>query len=187
MDIWRKYKQTVSLGFPDSSVGKEAACNAGDPSSIPGSGRSAGAGIGYPLQCSWASLVAQLVKSLPAMWKTWVRSPGWEDPLQKGKSSHSGILAWRIPWTIQLQSQTWLTVFHFHFSLSSLIKEWKVLHTASWYAESQQIPLDLLDCTDQVKEHLAWQPGNTAKLFLILLLLLLLLSCFSRVQLCATT
>ena len=49
------------LGFPESSVGKEFACNAGDPGSIPGSGRSAGEGIGYPLHYSWASLVAQLV------------------------------------------------------------------------------------------------------------------------------
>ena len=56
--------------FPDSSVGKKSACNAGDPGSIPGLGRSAGEGIGYPLQYSWASLVAQLVKNLPAMWET---------------------------------------------------------------------------------------------------------------------
>ena len=54
------------VGFPDSSVGKESACNAGDPGLIPGLGRSAGEGIGYPLQYSWASLVAQLVKNLPA-------------------------------------------------------------------------------------------------------------------------
>ena len=60
------------LGFPDSSVGKESACNAGDPGLIPGSGRSTGEGIGYPLQCSEASLVAQLVKNLPAIWETWV-------------------------------------------------------------------------------------------------------------------
>ena len=59
------------LGFPDSSVGKESACNAGDSDLIPGSGRSAGEGIGYPLQYSWASLVAHLVKSLPAMQATW--------------------------------------------------------------------------------------------------------------------
>ena len=59
-------------GFPDSSAGKESACNTGDPSSIPGLGRSAGEGIGYPLQHSWASLVAQLVKNLPAMRETWV-------------------------------------------------------------------------------------------------------------------
>ena len=82
--------------FPDSSVGKLSACNAGDPGSIPGSGRSSGEGIGYPLQYSWASLVAQLVKNLPAMWKTWVQSLGWEDPLEKGKASHSSILVWRI-------------------------------------------------------------------------------------------
>ena len=59
-------------GFTDSSVGKESACNAGDPSSIPGLGRSPGDGIGYPLQYSWASLVAQLVKNMPAMQETWV-------------------------------------------------------------------------------------------------------------------
>ena len=72
------------LGFPGSSVGKESACNAGDPSSIPGSGRSFGEGIGYPLQCSWASLVAQLVKTLPAMQETLVRFLGQEDPREKG-------------------------------------------------------------------------------------------------------
>ena len=80
-------------GFPESSVGKESACNAGDPGSIPGSGRSTGEGIGYPLQYSWASLVAQLVKNLPAMWETWVQSMGWEDPLEKGKANQSSILA----------------------------------------------------------------------------------------------
>ena len=86
--------------FPNSSVGKESACNTGDPDLIPGSGRSAGEGIGYPLQYSWASLVAQLVKNPPAMWETWVQSLGWEDHLEKGKATHSSILAWRIPCTI---------------------------------------------------------------------------------------
>ena len=62
----------IYIGFPDNSVGKESSCSAGDPGSIPGSGRSTGEGIGYPLQCSWASLVAQLVKNPPAMWETWV-------------------------------------------------------------------------------------------------------------------
>ena len=57
----------VSKGFPGSSAGKESACNVGDPGSIPGLGRSPGEGIGNPLQCSWASLVAQLVKNLSAM------------------------------------------------------------------------------------------------------------------------
>ena len=83
--------------LPDSSVGKESACSAGDPGSIPGLGRSTGEGIGYPLQYSWASLVAQLVKNLPAMWETWVQSLGWEDPLENAKTTHSSILAWRIP------------------------------------------------------------------------------------------
>ena len=62
----------VNRDFPGGSAGKESACNAGDPSSIPGSGRSAGEGIDYPLQYSWASPVAQLVKNLPAMQKTGV-------------------------------------------------------------------------------------------------------------------
>ena len=87
-------------GFPDSPVGKESSCNAGDPSSIPGLGRSTGEGTGYLLQYSWASLVAQLVKNPPAMQETWVRSLGWEDPLEKRKAIHSSILAWRIPWTV---------------------------------------------------------------------------------------
>ena len=67
---------------------------------IPGLGRSTGEGIGYPLQYSWASLMAQLVKNQPAMWETWVQSLGWEDALEKGKATHSRILAWRIPRTI---------------------------------------------------------------------------------------
>ena len=88
------------MDFPDSSVGKESTYNAENPGSIPGSGRSAGERIGYPLQYTWAALVAQLVKNLPAMWETWIRSLGWEDPLEKGKATHSSILARRIPWTV---------------------------------------------------------------------------------------
>ena len=110
-----------------SSVGKESACKTGDTGLIPGLGRSAGEEIGYPLQYSglenfmdcivhgvaksrtrlsdfhfhfWASLVAQLVKNLSAMQETWVQSLGWEDPLEKGKATHSSILAWRISWTV---------------------------------------------------------------------------------------
>ena len=64
---------------------------------IPGSGRAPGEGIGYPLLCSWSSLVAQMVKNLPVMWETWVRSLGWEDPLKEGMATHSSVLAWRIP------------------------------------------------------------------------------------------
>ena len=60
------------LGVPGSSGGKESAYNAGDPSSIPGSGRSSGEGIDYPLQYSWVSLVARLIKNPPAMQETWV-------------------------------------------------------------------------------------------------------------------
>ena len=102
--------------FPHSSVGKESTCNAGDPGSIPGSGRSPGEGIGYPLQYSWVSLMVQLVKNLPAMWETLVWSLGWEDPLETGKAAHSSILAWRIPWTVESMGlQKVGHNFHFHF------------------------------------------------------------------------
>ena len=85
---------TYQLGFPYSSVGKEPACDAGDPGLIPGSERSTGKGIGYPLQYFWASLVAQLVKNPPVMRETWVWSLGWEDPPGEGKGyplQYSGL------------------------------------------------------------------------------------------------
>ena len=92
-----------SLHLPGSSAGRESACSAGDPDSMPGPGRSPGGGARYPLQFSWASLVAQMVKNLPAVWEAWVRSLGWEDPLEKGKATHLSVLAWRIPWTEEPQ------------------------------------------------------------------------------------
>ena len=96
------------MGFPGSSAGKESACNARDPGSIPGSGRFPGEGIGYPLQYSWASLVAQMAKNLPAVWETWVQSLGWEDLLEKGLATHSSVLAWRIP----MDTGAWQATVH---------------------------------------------------------------------------
>ena len=81
-------------------VSKESTCNAGDPGSIPELGRFTGEGIGYPLQYSWPSLVTQLVKNPPAMRETWVQSLGWDNALEKGRATHSSILAWRIQWTV---------------------------------------------------------------------------------------
>ena len=75
-------------GSPGSLAGKESACNAGDPGLIPGMGRSPGEGTGYPLQYSWASLVAQMVKNLPAMQESWVWSLGWENPLEERMATH---------------------------------------------------------------------------------------------------
>ena len=80
----------MCMKFSVSSTGKESACSAGDLGSIPGSGRSTGEGIAYPLQCSWVSLVTQLVKNLPAMWETWVQS-------------HVGKIPWRKEQTNSLQ------------------------------------------------------------------------------------
>ena len=96
---WRRDRLPIpiSLGFPCGSAGKESTCNAGGPGSIPGSGSSPGEGIGYPLQYSWASLVALVVKNPPSMWQTWVQSLGWEEPLEEGLATPSSILAWIIP------------------------------------------------------------------------------------------
>ena len=108
----------IPKGFPDISSGKESACNPGNANVIPGSGRSAGEGIGSPLQHSWVSLVAQLVKNPLAMWEAWVQSLGWEDSLEKGRVTHFSILTRRIAWSVEsmgLQSPTQLGHFHFHF------------------------------------------------------------------------
>ena len=110
------------------SAGKESTCKAGDPSSSPGFGRPPGEGIGYPLQYTWASLVAQMVKNPPAVREIWVRSLGWKDPLEDGMATHSTILAWRIlkdrrAWQALVhgvaKSQTQLSNFHFTHILSS--------------------------------------------------------------------
>ena len=98
----------VHWGFHGSSAGKEATCKAGDPALIPGSGRSPEEGTGYSLQYSWASLVAQMVKNLLAMWETWVRSLGWEDALEEGMVAHPSILAWRIP----MDREAWWPTVH---------------------------------------------------------------------------
>ena len=94
-----KYQYIVRIirGFPSSSAGKESTCNARDPGSILRLGRCPVEGKGYPLQYSWAYLVAQMVKNLPAMQKTQVRSLGWEDALEESMATHSSILAWTIP------------------------------------------------------------------------------------------
>ena len=100
--------QVHTWGFPGSSAGKESACNAGDSGSIPGLGRAPVEGIGYPLQYSWDSLVAQMIKNLPAIQETWVPSLGWEDPLEEGMATYSSIFAWRIP----MDTGAWQATVH---------------------------------------------------------------------------
>ena len=87
----------ASLGFLGSSADNESACSTGDHSSIPGFGRSPEEGINYPIQYSWASLMAQMVKNPSAFWETWVQALSWEDPLEEDMATHSSVLAWRIP------------------------------------------------------------------------------------------
>ena len=96
------------MGFPGSSAGKKYVCNAGDPSSVPGSERSPGERIGNPLQYSWASLVGQMVKNTPAVRETWVQTLSWANPLEEGMVTHSSIQAWRIP----LDRGGWWAIIH---------------------------------------------------------------------------
>ena len=124
---WFFSTTTLALGFLGSSAGKESACNAGDPGSIPGSGSSPGEGIGYPLHYSWASLVAQMVKNPPAMWETWVRSLVGKVPWRRVWQPTPVFLPGESPWTEEpggLQSMScrvrhdWLTE-HTHSSIFS--------------------------------------------------------------------
>ena len=117
-------KELIWTYRPGISVGKESACSAGDPSSIPGSGRCPGVEKGYPLQYSRASLVSQLVKNLPEMRETWVWSLDWEDALEKGKATHSSILPGEFhglysTWGCkELDMTEWLSLTHSTWNVS---------------------------------------------------------------------
>ena len=119
-------KCSLYLDFPGSSAGKESACNAKDPALISWSGSSPGKGISNLLQYSWASLVAQIVKNLPAMWETWAQTLGWEDLLGKGLVTHSSILAWRI---LMDRGAWWATVH-------GVAKNWTLLSDKAQHSSS---------------------------------------------------
>ena len=115
--------------------------SAGNPGSIPGSGKSTGEGIGYPLQDSWALLVAQQVKNLPGMRETWIWSLGWGDPLEKGKATLSRILAWKIPWAVystglQRVRHNWAT-FTFIFHEWKLFSDWSLPLSVPWKVQRE--------------------------------------------------
>jgi len=135
------------LDYLGSSAGKESACNAGDPGLIPGLGRSPGEGLGYLLQYSWASLVVQVVKNLPTVQETWVRSLGWEDYLEKGMATRASNLVWRVPvdraaWWESMGSQRvghdWLTKHTHTATLSFLRTLHTVLHSGCTSLHSHQ-------------------------------------------------
>ena len=114
------------MGLPRSTAGKGSTCNAGDPSSIPGSGSSPGEGIVYPLQYSCACLVTQMVKNPPAMQETGVWSLGWDDPLEEDMATHSSILAWRIP----MDRGAWRAIVH---GGQRVRHDWVITHSiAQW-------------------------------------------------------
>ena len=122
---WLDYFSEVYLGFPGNSAGKEFACNAGGPGSIPGSGRSPGEGTVYPFQYFSASLAVQMIKNLPAMQETWVRSLGWEDPLEEGMATHSNILAWRIP----IDRGAWPAIVHVVAKGQTGLSDWLCMNS----------------------------------------------------------
>ena len=120
------------MSFRDSSVGKESACNEGDPGSISGLGRSPEEGIGYPLWYSWASLVAQLIKNLPAMQETWVGKIPWR---RKGYPLQYSSLENSMDYIVHglTKSQTWLSDFHFQNG----VHDFSVLCCVMFYVTSR--------------------------------------------------
>ena len=113
------FSNTIPEMFPDSSAGEESICNVGDPGSIPGLGKSP-EGIGFPLQHSWAFLVAQTVKNPTAMQETWVWSLGWEGPLKEGMATHSSILVWRI----STDRGAWWAIVHGIAQSQTQLNDW---------------------------------------------------------------
>ena len=136
----------------------------GDSSSIPGLGRSPGEGIGYPLQYSWASLVVQMVKNLPALRETSVLSLGWEDPLVEGMATHFNILSWRIPGTEEpggLQSMgshrvghDWLT-WHTYFRKTKLFPGGSGVKNLPAVPETQEILVQFLHWEHPLEKKMA--------------------------------
>ena len=133
-------------------VGKKSTCTAGDPNLIPGLGRSAGEGIVYPLQDTWASLVAQLVKNLPAKWETWVWCLGWEDPLEKGKATTPACWPGEFhglysPWGHRV-GYNWATFTSLHFCFIAIILQstpnisWVVWSKAMASSASRYCPFE---------------------------------------------
>ena len=123
----------LTLSFPGSSAGKEPACNAGDPGSIPGSRRSPGDRTGYPRQYSWASVVAQMVKNLPAMWETWVQSLSGNIPWRRAWQPILVFLLGESPWTEEpgglqsMGSQSWTRLSTQYNSLRAPSRCWELL------------------------------------------------------------
>ena len=126
LQVYNGVVLTIVPGFPGSSTGKESACKVGDPGSIPGSRRSPGEGIGYPLQHSWASLMAQMVKDPPSMQETSVWSLGWEDPLEEDMATHSSILAWKVP----IDGGAWQATVHGVTESWTGLSDWAQHNTA---------------------------------------------------------
>ena len=142
--IWISLEGWSSVTDYSSSAGKESTCNVGDTGLIPWLGRSPGEGIGYPLQYSWASLVALMVKNLLGMWETWVWSLGWEDPLKEGMATHSSILAWRI----RMDRGAWWATAH------GVAESWIQLSIAQHNTKSEYLNIFCDTISDHFAAHL---------------------------------
>ena len=141
-ESWDIWSPVSKMGFPGSSAGKESACNAGDPSSLPGSERSPQEGVGYPLQYSCVSLVAQMVKNPPAMQETWVQSLGWGYLLEEAMTPHSSILAWKIPMDQEAWRATYSPWGHQELDTTERLSTTSVKHFSGIRAMvSQSMPL----------------------------------------------
>ena len=141
--------------FPGISDGKESARNAGDPSSIPRLGRSPGEGIGYPIQYSWVSLVAQTVKNLPAVQETWVWSLGWEDPLKGNlhKGSSGGSFVKNMP-GVQETPETLVQFLGWEDSLEARMATWweNPVDKGAWQTTVRKVTKQL-DATEHTHAH----------------------------------
>ena len=141
--------------FLDSSVSKESSCNAEDPCLIPGPGRCAGEGTGYPPEYSWASLVAQLVKNPPAIQETWVQSLVWEDPLERGNLPTPAFWPGEChgpysPWGCKECRHDWET-FTFTFTEEEVeALHWTKLHKSF---KEEQSRVKYLKCWKRKKKH----------------------------------
>ena len=138
-------------GFPDSSVGKKSVCNEGGLGLIPELGRFPGEGTGYPLQYSWASLVAQLVKNLPAMWETWVGKIHWSrDRLPTPVFWPGEFQGLHSPW-----DRSWTQLRDFHSLVAQMVKNLPAMWETQVPSLGQEDPLENRMATHS--SMLAWR------------------------------
>ena len=143
LSLYSAYTIVYPFDSPGSSASTDSACNAGDPCSVPGLGRSSGEGISYPLQYSWASLVAQLVKNLPAIGRPGFSPWAGENPWRRKQlPTPVPSLAWRMSWTVQSIQRVWHDWATFTFTLLNYFQIIQFKYTPPvfwWYKVQMQL------------------------------------------------